>query len=126
MLSDDSNTRRLKYCIHCYRYVSVGIVWDLLIFLESVLQLIDSQILILRDFLASLQPLPSKAFSANPILEEDMRQLADVQCDIVHTIRRVVNVVRNCHEWFILGLPHGWASKAMKQAPKEEEGKTGG
>src|SRR4051812_47073218 len=88
---------------------------------------IDAQILILRDFTANLQPLPSDSLSANrrpPISEEHMRKLTDVRRDIIHTIRQVVDVVskyaggalpepaRNRVRGFILKLPQRWASKA--------------
>jgi len=81
---------------------------------------IDAQILILRHFIASLRPLPSKAL----ISAEHMRRLTDVRRDIVHTIRQVVDVVskyaggafpepaKNRVRRFILGLLHRWVSKA--------------
>ena len=127
-LSEDS-MRRLKYCL---QWLQVCIYLFYIVFLADpffkyATAHIDAQILILRDFIASLQPLPSRALSANrrpPISEEHMRRLTDVRRDIVHTIRQVVDVVskyaggalpqpaKNRVRGFILGLPHRWASKA--------------
>lgn len=87
---------------------------------------IDAQILILRDFTASLQPLPSDNTSARrpPISDEHMKKLTDVRRDIVHTIRQVVDVVskyaggalpepaRGRVRGFILKLPQRWATRA--------------
>jgi len=57
----------------------------------------DAQILNLRDFTANLQPLPTSPSISSlrrpPISEERMRSLTDVRRDIVHTIRKVVDVV---------------------------------
>ncbi|KIM38368.1 hypothetical protein M413DRAFT_245007 [Hebeloma cylindrosporum] len=114
-LSEES-MRRLKYCLHWLQYATAHI---------------DAQILILRDFTANLQPLPSHQSSTSlstsrrpPISEEHMRKLTDVRRDIVHTIRQVVDVVskyaggalpepaRGRVRGFILKLPQRWASKA--------------
>lgn len=88
---------------------------------------IDAQILILRDCIASLQPLPSTSSSVTrrpPISEEHLRKLTAVRRDIVHTIRQVVDVVskytggalpepaRTRVRGFILKLPQRWANKA--------------
>jgi hypothetical protein len=88
---------------------------------------IDAQILILRDFTASLQPLPSSSASVTrrpPISEDHLRKLTAVRRDIVHTIRQVVDVVskytggalpepaRTRVRGFILKLPQRWATKA--------------
>jgi hypothetical protein len=127
-LSEDS-MRRLKYCLQWLQVrISLScIVYLPILPLQYATAHIDAQILILRDFIASLQPLPSKALSANrrpPISEEHMRRLTDVRRDIIHTIKQVVDVVsryaggalpepaRNRVRGFILGLPHRWASKA--------------
>ncbi|TFK39596.1 transcription factor Opi1-domain-containing protein [Crucibulum laeve] len=109
-LSEES-MRRLKYCLQWLQYATAHI---------------DAQILILRDFTAGLQPLPSDSTSSRrpPISEEHMRKLTDVRRDIVHTIRQVVDVVskyaggalpepaRTRVRGFILKLPQRWASKA--------------
>ncbi|KAF8961993.1 transcription factor Opi1-domain-containing protein [Flammula alnicola] len=110
-LSEES-MRRLKYCLQWLQYATAHI---------------DAQILILRDFTANLQPLPSDSLSTTrrpPISEDHMRKLTDVRRDIVHTIRQVVDVVskyaggalpepaRNRVRGFILKLPQRWASKA--------------
>ncbi|KAJ7173325.1 transcription factor Opi1-domain-containing protein [Mycena filopes] len=97
-LSDES-MRRLRYCLQWLQYAT---------------QHIDSQILVLREFIASLHPLPpavASASSSSPssssstaalfaseeptlILTPDhLRTLAHLRSDIVHTIRQVVGVV---------------------------------
>ncbi|KAF8210882.1 transcription factor Opi1-domain-containing protein [Mycena galopus ATCC 62051] len=95
-LSDES-MRRLRYCLSWLQYAT---------------QHIDAQILILRDFIASLHPLPPPGSNANansssltistsasatgPALEltpDHLRTLAHLRSDIVHTIRQVVGVV---------------------------------
>ncbi|KAF9472445.1 Opi1-domain-containing protein [Pholiota conissans] len=110
-LSEES-MRRLKYCLQWLQYATAHI---------------DAQILILRDFTASLQPLPSSSSSVArrpPISEEHLRKLTAVRRDIVHTIRQVVDVVskytggalpepaRTRVRGFILKLPQRWANKA--------------
>ncbi|KAF8625469.1 hypothetical protein AX15_005364 [Amanita polypyramis BW_CC] len=118
----DENMRRLKYCLHCLQYATAQI---------------DAQILILRDFIAGLQPLPppstphgaDPSSSRRPVSQAHMRALTDVRRDLVQTIRQVVDVVskyagsalpepartrvRGC----ILKLPQRWASKAGVSVP---------
>ncbi|PPQ91207.1 hypothetical protein CVT25_001223 [Psilocybe cyanescens] len=113
-LSEES-MRRLKYCLQWLQYATAHI---------------DAQILILRDFTASLQTSTSSSTNTTPprprppISEEHMRKLIDVRRDIVHTIRQVVDVVskyaggalpepaRGRVRGFILKLPQRWASRA--------------
>ncbi|EAU89980.1 hypothetical protein CC1G_05896 [Coprinopsis cinerea okayama7 len=111
-LSEDS-MRRLKYCLQWLQYATAHI---------------DAQILILREFTASLQTYPPDApphaRRPNPISEEHMRKLAEVRKDVVQTVRQVVDVVskyaggalpepaRSTVRGFILKLPQRWASKA--------------
>ncbi|KAF7296418.1 hypothetical protein HMN09_01112100 [Mycena chlorophos] len=91
-LSDES-MRRLRYCLQWLQYAT---------------QHIDAQILILRDFIASLQPAPPPTppssatitgatnfdSAAVPELTPDhLKTLAHLRSDIVHTIRQVVGVV---------------------------------
>ncbi|KAF8194989.1 transcription factor Opi1-domain-containing protein [Pholiota molesta] len=110
-LSEES-MRKLKYCLQWLQYATAHI---------------DAQILILRDFTASLQPLPSSSSSVTrrpPISEDHLRKLTAVRRDIVHTIRQVVDVVskytggalpepaRTRVRGFILKLPQRWATKA--------------
>ncbi|KAJ2914031.1 hypothetical protein MD484_g6365, partial [Candolleomyces efflorescens] len=111
-LSEDS-MRRLKYVLQWLQYATAHI---------------DAQILILREFTASLQEYPPDApphaRRPNPISEEHMRKLTEVRKDIVQTVRQVVDVVskyaggalpepaRNTVRGFILKLPQRWASKA--------------
>ena len=90
---------------------------------------IDGQILILRDFIASLQPPPDSPHALNPdalISQERMRQLTNVKRDVVATVRQVVDVVskyaggalpepaRTRVRGFILHLPQAWASAARR------------
>ena len=94
---------------------------------------IDAQILILRDFTASLQPLPGHPSSSRPqprppISPEQLRKLTAVRRDLVHTIRQVVDVVskyagaslpepaRKRVRGFILKLPQRWANVAKQKA----------
>ncbi|KAK2459246.1 hypothetical protein APHAL10511_008723 [Amanita phalloides] len=117
----DENMRRLKYCLHCLQYATAQI---------------DAQILILRDFIAGLQPLPpaSSSPSRRPISQAHIRTLTDVRRDLVHTIRQVVDVVskyaggalpepaRTRVRGFILKLPQRWASKAGVGVPNVSNG----
>ena len=90
---------------------------------------IDGQILILRDFIASLQPPPDSPHALNPdalVSEERMRQLTNIKRDVVATVRQVVDVVskyaggalpepaRTRVRGFILHLPQAWASAARR------------
>ncbi|KAK7031917.1 transcription factor Opi1-domain-containing protein [Favolaschia claudopus] len=125
-LSDES-MRRLRYCLSWLQYAT---------------QHIDAQILILRDFIASLHlyppPAPSTSSSSStapadppPPLEltpDHLRTLTHLRSDIVHTIRQVVGVVskyaggalpepaRGRVRGFILDLPRRFSA----------EGPTGG
>ena len=91
---------------------------------------IDGQIVILRDFIASLQPPPGSPHALNPdalISQERMRQLTNVKRDVVATVRQVVDVVskyaggalpepaRTRVRGFILHLPQAWASAARRE-----------
>lgn len=91
---------------------------------------IDGQIMILRDFIASLQPPPDSPHALNPdalISQERMRQLTNVKRDVVETVRQVVDVVskyagsalpepaRTRVRGFILHLPQAWASAARRE-----------
>ncbi|KAJ7766549.1 transcription factor Opi1-domain-containing protein [Mycena maculata] len=83
-LSDES-MRRLRYRLSWLQYAT---------------QHIDAQILILRDFIASLHalpPAPPSSPSSSPTEPEltpaHLRTLAHLRADIVHTIRQVVGVV---------------------------------
>lgn len=84
---------------------------------------IDGQILVLRDFVASLQATPNNPSAV--ISPQHMRTLTDVRRDVVQTIRQVVDVVskyaggalpepaRSKVRGFILHLPQRWASAAQ-------------
>jgi hypothetical protein len=86
--------------------------------------------MILRDFIASLQPPPDSPHALNPdalISQERMRQLTNVKRDVVATVRQVVDVVskyaggalpepaRTRVRGFILHLPQAWASAARRE-----------
>ena len=86
--------------------------------------------MILRDFIASLQPTPDSRHALNPdalISQERMRQLTNVKRDVVATVRQVVDVVskyaggalpepaRTHVRGFILRLPQAWASAARRE-----------
>ncbi|KAG6830240.1 hypothetical protein H0H87_008797 [Tephrocybe sp. NHM501043] len=117
-LSEES-LRRLKYCLEWLQYATAHI---------------DAQILILRDFTASLQPLPSQTRAPHPpISQAHMRTLIAVRRDIVHTVKQVVDVVsryaggalpepaRGRVRGFILDLPQRWARKAGPTGPVARE-----
>lgn len=110
----EESMRRLKYCLSWLQYATMHI---------------DGQILILRDFIASLQPPPDSPHALNPdalITQERMRQLTNVKRDVVATVRQVVDVVskyaggalpepaRARVRGFILHLPQAWASAARR------------
>ncbi|KAG6907647.1 hypothetical protein DXG01_008097 [Tephrocybe rancida] len=120
-LSEES-LRRLKYCLQWLQYATAHI---------------DAQILILRDFTASLRPLPSQTREPHPpISQAHMRTLITVRRDIVHTVKQVVDVVskyaggalpepaRGRVRGFILDLPQRWARKAGTAGPsaRDEDG----
>ncbi|KAI9464812.1 Opi1-domain-containing protein [Russula earlei] len=111
----EESMRRLKYCLQWLQYATTHI---------------DGQIVILRDFIASLQPPPDSPRALNPdalISQERMRQLANVKRDVVATVRQVVDVVskyaggalpdpaRTRVRGFILHLPQAWASAARRE-----------
>ncbi|KAI6110825.1 transcription factor Opi1-domain-containing protein [Pisolithus croceorrhizus] len=105
----EESMRRLKYCLQWLQYATTHI---------------DAQIVILRDFIAALQPDGSAvSHSADSFVSPThMRTLTDVRRDVVHTIRQVVDVVskyaggalpepaRVRVRGFILHLPKRWAS----------------
>jgi len=106
-LSEES-MRRLKYCLQWLQYATTHI---------------DGQILVLRDFTASLQ---SSANNPSALISpQHLRTLTDVRRDVVQTIRQVVDVVskyaggalpepaRSRVRGFILHLPQRWASAAQ-------------
>ncbi|KAF9785226.1 transcription factor Opi1-domain-containing protein, partial [Thelephora terrestris] len=108
----EESMRRLQYCLQWLQYATNHI---------------DAQILILRDFMASLQA--GAARSGETVSHHHMRTLNDVKRDVVDTIRQVVDIVskyaggalpepaRQRVRGFILHLPQRWAS-AARQAPE--------
>ncbi|KAI0742025.1 transcription factor Opi1-domain-containing protein [Daedaleopsis nitida] len=103
-LSEES-MRRLKYCLQWLQYATVQI---------------DAQILVLRNFIASLQP--DGISSHAPLSPQHLRTLQTAKRDVVDTIRQVVEVVsryaggalpepaRSRVRSFILHLPRRWAT----------------
>lgn len=85
----------------------------------------DGQILVLRNFIASLQPAEGED-EERPISASHMQTLTNVKRDVVQTIRQVVNVVskyaggtlpepaRSRVRQFILLLPQRWANTAHR------------
>ncbi|KAI0793831.1 transcription factor Opi1-domain-containing protein [Fomes fomentarius] len=104
-LSEES-MRRLRYCLQWLQYATTQI---------------DAQILVLRNFIASLQPNGSSG-SSSPISPQHLRTLQTAKRDVVDTIRQVVEVVsryaggalpepaRSRVRSFILHLPRRWAA----------------
>ncbi|KIM59728.1 hypothetical protein SCLCIDRAFT_125654 [Scleroderma citrinum Foug A] len=105
----EESMRRLKYCLHWLQYATAHI---------------DGQIVILRDFIASLQPDGTTGSSSGDsfVSPTHMRTLTDVRRNVVQTVRQVVDVVskyaggalpepaRVRVRGFILHLPQRWAN----------------
>ncbi|CAL1715420.1 unnamed protein product [Somion occarium] len=106
----EESMRRLKYCLQWLQYATAHI---------------DQQILILRDFIASLQQHSSSPTSPHA---QHLQTLTAIRRDVVSTIRQVVDVVskyaggalpepaRARVRSFILCLPERWA-KAASDSP---------
>lgn len=129
--------RRLKYCLH---WLQVRPTSDFVILSLMILQYatghIDAQILVLRDFMASLQP-PSG--SNEFVSQQHMQKLNGVKRDVVETIRQVVDIVskyaggalpepaRARVRGFILHLPQRWATAARHEpVPASSKARRGG
>ncbi|CCM02619.1 uncharacterized protein FIBRA_04722 [Fibroporia radiculosa] len=108
----EESMRRLKYCLQWLQYATTHI---------------DAQILVLRNFIASLQSsLSSNNDSSTCVLisHHHLRTLNAAKRDVVDTLRQVVNVVsryagsalrepaRSRVRTFILRLPQRWAEAA--------------
>ncbi|KAI0761812.1 transcription factor Opi1-domain-containing protein [Trametes elegans] len=97
----EESMRRLKYCLQWLQYATAQI---------------DAQILVLRNFIASLQQ------NGAPVSPQHLRTLQTAKRDVVDTIRQVVEVVsryaggalpepaRARVRSFILCLPRRWAA----------------
>ncbi|OAX36502.1 Opi1-domain-containing protein [Rhizopogon vinicolor AM-OR11-026] len=115
----EESMRRLQYCLQWLQYATSHI---------------DAQILILRDFIESLQPSDSSLGTDTVISPIHMRTLMGVRRDIVQTIRQVVDVVskyaggalpepaRSRVRGFILHLPQRWASASVNPTPGMADG----
>jgi hypothetical protein len=90
---------------------------------------IDQQILLLRSFIASLNPNAADAQSTDALVPiQSLQTLTEVKRDLVSTIRQVVDVVskyaggslpepaRATVRTFILKLPERWAKAARAEA----------
>jgi hypothetical protein len=112
----EESMKKLKYCLQWLQYATTHI---------------DRQILLLRSFIASLNPSSSDLSSPNseravPI--QSLQTLTEVKKDLVSTIRQVVDVVskyaggslpepaRATVRSFILKLPERWATAARAEA----------
>ncbi|KAI0369775.1 Opi1-domain-containing protein [Pilatotrama ljubarskyi] len=101
----EESMRRLKYCLQWLQYATAQI---------------DAQILVLRNFIASLQPDGNSPHG--PVSPQHLRTLQTAKRDVVDTIRQVVEVVsryaggalpepaRTRVRSFILCLPRRWAA----------------
>ncbi|KAL6306221.1 transcription factor Opi1-domain-containing protein [Sparassis latifolia] len=101
----EESMRRLRYCLQWLQYATTHI---------------DTQILVLRNFIASLQPLSSSS-SSHAVSSYHLRTLHAAKRDVVETLRQVVDVVsryagsalpepaRARVRSFILHLPRRWA-----------------
>ncbi|RPD64490.1 Opi1-domain-containing protein [Lentinus tigrinus ALCF2SS1-7] len=102
----EESMRRLKYCLQWLQYATAQI---------------DAQILVLRNFIVSLQPNGTSPNGA-PISAQHLRTLQAAKRDVVDTVRQVVDVVsryaggalpepaRSRVRAFILHLPRRWAA----------------
>ncbi|KAI5124258.1 hypothetical protein M0805_005107 [Coniferiporia weirii] len=109
----EESMRRLKYCLHWLQYAT---------------EHTDGQILVLRNFIASLNAQEEEGRGERPISASHMQTLTNVKRDVVGTIRQVVDVVskyaggalpepaRARVRQFILHLPQRWANTAHRQA----------
>ena len=129
----EESMRRLRYCLQWLQVCPLETsTWRTFSYTLSQYATahIDSQILILRDFIGSLQSyVVDPSASDTYISPTHMRTLHDVRRDVVNTIRQVVDVVskyagsalpepaRARVRGFILHLPRRWASAANATAP---------
>ncbi|KAL5531690.1 hypothetical protein ACEPAG_4567 [Sanghuangporus baumii] len=114
----DESMRRLKFCLQWLLYATDHI---------------DGQILVLRNFVASLNAYAEDG-DARPISASHMQTLTNVKRDVVKTIRQVVDVVskyaggalpepaRSRVRQFILNLPQRWANTTHRQAQPPSQG----
>ncbi|THH06644.1 hypothetical protein EW145_g3941 [Phellinidium pouzarii] len=108
----EESMRKLKYCLQWLQYAT---------------ERTDGQILILRNFIASLNAQEEDG-GERPISASHMQTLTNVKRDIVGTIRQVVDVVskyaggalpepaRARVRQFILHLPQRWANTANRHS----------
>ncbi|KAF9820814.1 hypothetical protein IEO21_01041 [Rhodonia placenta] len=105
----EESMRRLRYCLQWLQYATSHI---------------DAQILVLRNFITSLQPSSSSPHPALLVSQQHLRTLNAAKRDVVDTVRQVVDVVsryaggglpepaRARVRTFILRLPRRWAEAA--------------
>ena len=127
----EESMRRLQYCLQWLQVSNLPSTLIRNILKHGQIQYatnhIDAQILVLRDFMASLQA--ATAHSGETVSQHHVRTLNDVKRDVVETIRQVVEIVskyaggalpepaRQRVRGFILHLPQRWAS-ATRQGPE--------
>ena len=122
----EESMRRLKYClqwlqVRCIHFIrTVTRAHGSLSWQYATAQ-IDAQILVLRNFIASLQPNGAAPHGA-PVSAHHLRTLQAAKRDVVDTVRQVVEVVsryaggalpepaRSRVRSFILHLPRRWAA----------------
>ena len=130
----EESMRRLKYCLQWLQVESrVLCTFDRLFTASSqyATDHIDTQIVILRDFITSLQDQQFSSASATSLISpQHLHTLTTIRRDVVNTIRQVVDVVskyaggalpepaRSRVRDFILRLPQRWAA-AASGAPVE-------
>ncbi|KAM5530817.1 hypothetical protein V8D89_015507 [Ganoderma adspersum] len=117
----EESMRRLKYCLQWLQYATTQI---------------DAQILVLRNFIASLQPNGTLPHGV-PISPQHLHTLQTAKRDVLDTIRQVVDVVsryaggalpepaRSRVRSFILCLPRKWAAASgagIDSAPQDRPG----
>ncbi|EJD41783.1 Opi1-domain-containing protein [Auricularia subglabra TFB-10046 SS5] len=114
----EESMKRLKYCLQWLQYATGRI---------------DHQILILRDFIASVTPEGAPQESNAVISPLALKTLNDVKQDVVQTIRDVVDVVskyaggalpehaKATVRAFILHLPQRWATRMQDEQPAQPE-----
>jgi hypothetical protein len=127
----EESMRRLQYCLH-WLQVSIVIYIDVYRYLSPVQFAtgnIDAQILVLRNFIASVHGEGGAA--DEPVAETQLQTLTEVKRNVIDTVRQAVDVVskyaggalpepaRARVRQFILHLPQRWANSAGVQAPNQ-------
>ncbi|PCH44501.1 Opi1-domain-containing protein [Wolfiporia cocos MD-104 SS10] len=119
----EESMRRLRYCLQWLQYATAHI---------------DAQILVLRNFIASLQPSSPSQSACIVLSSQHLRTLNAAKRDVVETLRQVVDVVsryaggalpepaRTHVRTFILRLPRRWAEAANVNVQSPTNGSADG